>query len=272
MKGPTVLLLHSLKRARTVVLALGLLLSAFQILLIMMAGSFENSGSFAQLSTLIPPFVRDLIGPSMTSFMSFSGMVCLGYFHPVVMASLVGLGIALGTTVTGEIESGFMDLILARPLARHRIITRSIFVCLICSAAPLAMMIVATTVGLRLLAPSGAELPPFALIFSMAANVGMLMLCWSAVALAIGSSARRRGVTGWVTGLAALAMFLLDYVARAWPTAEPASWISPFRYYSPFDLIMGKPLPILNLVVLGAISVTAWVLSYLLFARRDIAH
>src|SRR4051794_25961153 len=68
VKGPAILLLHSLKRARNIVLALGLLLSLFQLLLILMARAYEVAGSFAQMAALMPPFMRELIGSSMASF------------------------------------------------------------------------------------------------------------------------------------------------------------------------------------------------------------
>jgi ABC-type transport system involved in multi-copper enzyme maturation permease subunit len=57
-----------------------------------------------------------------------------------------------------------------------------------------------------------------------------------------------------------------------WKPAEPVAWLSPFRYYRPFDLVMGNPLPSKNLVVLSAIAVVAFVGAYVLFSRRDIAH
>jgi ABC-2 type transport system permease protein len=98
------------------------------------------------------------------------------------------------------------------------------------------------------------------------------MMSWSGVAMAIGAASRRRSVAGGLVGLLALAMFLLDYVARAWAPAERVAWLSPFRYYSPFDLIMGNALAGKNLLVLSAIAVSGFLLAYLFFSRRDISH
>jgi ABC-2 type transport system permease protein len=110
------------------------------------------------------------------------------------------------------------------------------------------------------------------LIFSLAVNLGLLMLSWSGVAMAIGSRSRRRSVAGALAGLLALAAFLLDYVARAWQPAQAVAWLSPFRYYSPFDLLMGNALPARNLLVLAGIAVAGFAAAYLLFAHRDISH
>jgi ABC-2 type transport system permease protein len=265
-------MMYSLKRVRALVAAMTVLLAAFQVLLIVVAGSIQNSNSFEQLSELMPPFVRQLLGPSFLSLMSFRGIVCVGYFHLAVMGSLVGLAIALGTMPTSEIEIGFMDLILSRPVARHWIITRSIALMMICTLAVLAMMMLGTWAGLNWLAPQAVECPGPRLILSLALNLAVLMLCWNAIAMAIGASARRRSAAGGLAGLLALAMFLLDYVARAWEPAERVAWLSPFRYYSPFELVMGNPLSVKNLLVLTGIAVSGYALAYVLFSRRDISH
>lgn len=272
MKGPLILLGHSLKRVRTLVLAMALLLAAFQVLLIVVAGPIQRSGSFQQLGEMLPPFVREVMGPSLTALMSFSGIVCLGYFHLAVMGSLVGLSIALGTMPTSEIETGFMDLILSRPLPRHWIITRSIIVMMICTVAVLGVMMIGTWAGLNGLAPRDVAWPEPGLILRLVMNLGALMLCWNGVAMAIGAGARRRSVAGGLAGLLALAMFLLDYIARAWKPAEQIAWLSPFRYYSPFELLMGNALPAKNILVLAGIAGLGFGLAYVLFSRRDVSH
>lgn len=272
MSGPLLLLLHSLKRVRTLVLTMGILLAGFQWVLIVVARSIQTSGGFEQLSAMLPPFARELMGPSMTSFMSFAGIVCLGYFHLAVMGSLVGLSIALATMPVSEVETGFADLILSRALARHWIITRTIAVAALSIALLLACMMLGTWLGLESLAPTGVVWPTRKLIFSLATNLGLLMLCWSGVALGIGSASRRRSVAGAIAGLLALTTFLLDYVGRLWQPAEAVAWLSPFRYYSPFELVMGKALPLKHLAVLAGIAVAGFAAAYVLFAKRDISH
>lgn len=272
MSAPVVLLAHSIRRARTLVLALGTLLAIFQVLLVQVARSIERSGAFEQIGRLIPEFVREVVGPAFGSFMSFNGIVSLGYFHPVVMAVLIASVISLATMVTGEMENGFMDLILSRPLARHWLITRSIILGMLGVAAPLALMLLGTTVGLGMLAPKELTGQTLRLVLALAGNLGLLMLCWCGVALAISSAARRRGTAGWAAGLVALGTFLLDYVGRAWKPLERFCWISPFRYYSPFDLLMGKSLPMTNLLVLAAIAAAGFALAYFFFRARDIPH
>jgi ABC-2 type transport system permease protein len=143
-------------------------------------------------------------------------------------------------------------------------------VSLLAAVLVLAAMTTATWAGLNTLAPRTAMWPSRKLILSLAANLGLLMLCWSGVAMAIGCASRRRSVAGAFAGLLALATFLLDYVGRLWDPAQTIAWLSPFRYYNPFDLVMGTPLPLKNLAVLGSIAVAGWTAAYVLFSRRDL--
>ena len=272
MRSAALLFAYSLKRARTLVITTGLLLAALQLVLIFVAGELHSSGAFDQLSALLPPFARELLGPSFAVVMSFDGVVCLGYFELAVMGALIALAVTLATTPASEVENGFMDLILARPLARHWIITRTIALTTAVPAILLALMVAGTWTGLKMFAPPGVPWPSPALINSLAINLGMLTLCWGGVAMAIGAASSRRSVAGGAAGLLALGTFLLDYVARLWQPAEKIAWLSPFRYYNPFELIMGNPLPWKNLAVLGAVAAAGFAAAYVLFARRDVSR
>jgi ABC-2 type transport system permease protein len=266
------LLGYSLRRVRVMVISMAALLVCFQVILILVAKSIQSSNAFGQIEALMPAFVRELMGPSVTSMMSFTGMVCLGYFHVAVMSSLVAVSIAIATVPTSEVENGFVDLILSRSIARHWIITRSIVVSVLCTIGLLGAMMAGTWAGLYFLAPAVAGWPSATLVTSLAVNLGLLMLCWAAVAMAIGSVSRRRSTATGIVGLAALAGFLLDYVARVWKPAEPVARLSPFRYYNPFDLLVGIPVPAWNLEVLTMSALVGFALAYVFFSRRDISH
>ena len=178
--------------------------------------------------------------PRLSACLTFKGIVCLGYFHPVVMGALVSVSLTLATIPVMEIETGFIDLVLARPVARHWIVTRSILAALISTVYLLAMMALGTWLGLRNFAAKDAGWPSVGLVGSLAINLGFLMLCWAAIAMAIGCACRRRGSAGAIAGLLALTAYLTDYVGRAWKPAESVAWLSPFRYYTPFELVMGS--------------------------------
>ena len=272
MKSLLILARHSLGRIRILMAVMGALLGLFQVFLIIVANSIQRSDAFEQIGALIPPFIREMLGPSVTSFMSYTGIVCVGYFHLSVMGSLIALSIVLATIPTSEVETGFIDLILSRPLARHWIITRTILIVVLCTAGLLTVMIAGTWIGLNTLALPDVSWPSSTLVLSLATNLWLLMLCWSGIAMAIGSAARRRSVAGGLAGMIALATFLLDYIARAWQPAESIAWLSPLRYFNPFLLLDGRPLAFMNIAVLAGIAISGFVASYAIFSRRDISH
>jgi ABC-2 type transport system permease protein len=272
MKGPLILIAHSLKRVRMLVLGMAVLLGAFQVFLILAASAFERSKALEGMTDLLPPFVREFLGASVTAFLSFSGMVCQGYFHPIVLVSAMALTIAISTMPTSEIESGFMDLILSRPIARHWLITRSIIVMVLCTVTLLGTMLAGTWLGLSVFAPKDITAPAPGSVLSLAVNLGLLMLCWSGVAMAIGAASRRRSVAGTVSGLLALTTFLLDFLGRTWRPAEEVAWISPFRYYNALELIRGVPLQSSDLLVLGSVAAASFATAYVLFAVRDLSR
>ncbi len=261
----------SLKRVWPLLAATGLLLAGFQLLRVLIAASVHNAGEFAQIAELLPPFVRALLGPALTSVMSFSGIVCGGYFDLGIVIALVVLNIALATVPASEIETGFADLILARPLRRHWLITRTIALVWFATVVMLLMIQAGTWTGLALFAPSDAAAPAGRQMLALALNLGMLALCWSGVALAFGA-AFRRGVAGGTTSLLAFAALLIDYAQQLWPPLERLGWVSPFRYFRPFELVMGNPLPVEHLLILWAVAMTGYIVAYLVISQRDIAR
>ncbi|MEP7354537.1 MAG: ABC transporter permease subunit [Acidobacteriota bacterium] len=267
-----VLLWHSLKGVRTLVLVIGVLLALFQVVLIAVARSLENSGQFSQLGALLPPFVRALMGPALAGFLSFNGIVSLGYFEPAVLGAVVGCAITVGTRLALEVESGFLDLILARPVTRHWIVTRSILVTAVSVVVIVAFMVAGTWAGLTMLAPASVEKPSAALVASLAAGLGVLGLSWGALALMAASAANRRGAAGGATGVAALVMFLLDYVGQLWQPAQTVARLSPFHYFRPLDLVMGQTYSVSDTAVLVGITVMGFAAAYVLFLRRDITR
>jgi ABC-2 type transport system permease protein len=266
------LIAQSLRRVRTLLIASGVLLAGFQVVLILQANSIQVSNSFAQMGDLVPAFARDILGPSFVAFLTFKGIVCLGYIHPVVMGALVSVALTLATIPVLEIETGFIDLVLARPVARHWIVTRSILVALISTIYLVLMMAFGTWIGLNKFAAKNAGWPSAGLIGSLAINLELLMLCWAAIAMAIGCACRRRGSAGAIAGLLALTAYLTDYVGRAWKPAESLAWLSPFRYYTPFEIVMGSAVSAKSLYVLGGTAVAGFALAYLIYSRREISH
>jgi ABC-type transport system involved in multi-copper enzyme maturation permease subunit len=267
--GMLVLVRHSLRRFRAILLAIAGLLAAFQFLLTQVATYLFRHSAFGQLSALIPDFVRNA-GGSTLAFMSFAGVVAFGYFHPMVISSVIGLTIAIATEPAAEAEMRFVDLTLARPLGRADLITRTLVLMAIAIVFILGSMTAATWIGLACCTPADVPRPDGRLIASLAIGLGSVMICWAGIALAAASGARRRVSAAGLVGAAALAAYLLDYLGRAWEPAHRLSAISPFHYFEATALVAGTPLDVRDVAVLVGVGVVGAAIGFVVFSRRDI--
>jgi ABC-2 type transport system permease protein len=249
---------------------MALVLGGFQFLLTQVASFLLKSGGFSLMPSLVPDFLRSMAGPSLLTFMSFEGVVAFGYFHPIVIAAHLGLAIAIATEPASEVETRFADLTLARPMARHQVITRTVVVLVVAEAAVLLVMMLATWTGLACCTPANAPRPRLATIRSLAIMLGTVSLCWGGLALAAASAARRRATASGAAAVAALGMYLLDYLGRIWDPARFLSTLSPFHYFEPSSLVSGAPLNARHVAVLVAIGLAGTIASYGIFSRRDL--
>ncbi len=270
MRSAFLLFRLSLKRARILLCVTGLLLAGFQALRVHIAAS-HSASDYEQIAALLPPSVRTILGPSVTSVLSFNGIVCGGYFDLGIVIALVVLTITLATLPAVEIETGFADLILARPMRRHWLITRTIALVLLTILLMLCMILAGTWAGMAMFAPPDASGPPARQTASLALDLAMLLLCWGGVAMAFGTACRP-GVARPAASLIAFAALLLDYAQKLWPALECVGWLSPFKYFTPFELVMGDPLPVDNLLVLWAIAMTGFTVAYFIISHRDITR
>lgn len=261
---------HSLRRHRGLAFAACLLLFFLQILLTLVARAFEVSGQFSRLADFIPEFIRPFVDQTFLASLSFAGMVSFGYTHPIVLILMIAQAIAAATEPVGEVESKFVDLLMARPVGRATGIGRSIAAMALLTGAAVGSMVLGTWAGIVFLAPDGARGPETATVLGLAANLTLLVVAWGAIALAIGAYAKRRATAATIAGLAAFATFVLDFVGRVWDVMAPVARLSPFHYYAPLALVAGNPLPPGDLVVLGSIGVAGCSLALAAWRRRDL--
>lgn len=269
-RATLVLVRHSLRRIRGFVAGLAVILFAFQFLLIEVGAYLTRQSAFGQLSALLPDFVRSAAGPAALAFMSFSGIVGLGYFDPPILAALLSLTITIATEPAAEIEMRFVDLTLARPLARLDLVVRTLMVLLVSAIVVLAVMVTGTSLGLACCAPAGIDRPSFRVLVSLALSLAAVMACFGGIALALAAVARRRAVAAGVAGAAAFVAYLLDYLGRAWEPARSISVISPFHYFEPMTIVMGGSISGRNVAVLLAIALVGTTLGFVAFSRRDV--
>ena len=154
-----------------------------------------------------------------------------------------------------------------------------------------SIVMVALVGGLAFSRPETAPLSVIVMIYTEAAGlllaVGVVIAMQDALV-----SEKREGTAAWVlskpatrtafvlsrlviNGLAIVLTSvvvpgLLVYVTLG--ALTDIGWLSPFKYFTPFELVMGDPLPVENLMVLGAIALTGFTVAYSTISHRDISR
>lgn len=263
------LLLRSAAQSKYVLLGGIVVLSLFQFLLIGQAAEIERSQAFGRMAEFVPAFLQKGLGQQALLLATFRGTVSFGYFHPVIVCLLSLIAIYIATEPAHEMESGLVDLVLARSVPRHRVITRSLLLATTAVAAIAGFMLCGTFIGLRWLAPEATSVPP-GLIGRLAVNLVAVAWCCGAIGLLLAAMSRR-WTTAFTTGaLIVIVGYLIDFLALGWPPARTLAWFFPFQYFPALLIVGGTAAPWRDLLVLGAATAGFVALAYWRFERRDL--
>jgi ABC-2 type transport system permease protein len=169
--------------------------------------------------------------------------------------------------VRGEEERGTMDVLLATPLPRARLLLSKI------GALVIALILIAVLFALGTVAGETRNgHADFVRALLAGLNLGLLAFLFGMVALLLSQFTTSRGAAaGWASGLLLLAL-LLDSTGRL-VNGSWVQYLSPFYYYN-----LNRPLiasfpdqPLAALLLMG-LSVLCAGMSLVLFARRDIGR
>ena len=104
----------------------------------------------------------------------------------------------------------------------------------------------------------------------MLAHLAGVALCFAGFALAIATGARRWSTAFTTAALAAVVLYLVDFLAIGWPPMRVVAWISPFHYYPALSILAGTAPPWRNLGILLSASAVLCAIGYWRFNRRDL--
>lgn len=263
----TTLVLRSLGRAKILCASLACVLAALQLAIIAAAASFSGDGRFEQLAQIVPTFAKNAMGPALSSF---RGLVLFFYFDPLIVMLVVVFAIYLASEPAGDVEANLVDLLLARPLARHIIVTRSFLVMAIGTVLMTGAMQATTWGGLWWMAPPDAEWPAPGQAISLTTHMTLIAWCFGCAALAASGWSRRRGAVVGAIGVLAIVMYLIELLESIWAPARELARFSPFHYYAATGILAGTAQESWNLAVLGTTALAGLVIAYWRYQRRDL--
>lgn len=241
-----------------------------ELLLMAVMGEFSQQDQMTLLrQPFIQRFLKTLLGAELTADLSATGLISLGFTHPIIYALSWSFILSVGTRVpAGEIERGTADLLLTLPVSRS-VLFVSVSLVVATGAAVLSLGALAGLWIADRLLPLWEPLD-FVRLSVLAANLFALQLCVCGAALCASSQASRRGtaielVLGWL-----LTSFLLAFLGQFSETARAFGAFGVLHYHRPLLIVQRGDWPVRDLAVLIGAGGMLWTAGFLLFRHRDI--
>jgi ABC-2 type transport system permease protein len=173
----------------------------------------------------------------------------------------VGAGAA---AIAGEEERGTMEVLLAAPIRRRRIVLEKLgavsgAVVLLGAVTWLALWLGAVAVGMDI---------SVGRLGSATISLVLLALVYTALTLLVGAATGNRGLAIGIGATAALGAYVLDSLALLVDALEPAQPFSPYYYYRAAVPLRNGLDPVDALVLL-ALATVFGALALIAFERRD---
>ncbi|WP_135826501.1 ABC transporter permease subunit [Halorussus ruber] len=249
-------------------LVLSVLLAAMSLLFVALFPSISNSGADldAYMESL-PPAVQAAFGASGTfSITTIEGFLAVELYQ-FFWLLLLGIYAAYlsGGLIAGDVERGRMDVLLAAPVSRARVVVEK-FASLVPVVLAVNLVVGIAVFATVLAIGESISLADLAVVHLL--SVPYLLACGAiglllSVAFSESDAAKRAGL-GAIFGL-----FLLDTVSES----ADLNWlgaISPTRYYDPTAILVSGEYDWSGAVVLLAATVALVAVSAAWFRRKDI--
>jgi ABC-2 type transport system permease protein len=230
--------------------------------------SIGHNPSLVKLVKSYPSTLRAFIGfGGVVDYSSAIGYMGIELFSLMLPLMLIAAAvIAGGRAIAGEEEQATLDLLLANPITRRRLLLGKTAAMVIFVALLVLVVFASLAVSTRI-AGMAVTVPHLA---AAAAAVGLLGLLYGAIALAVGAATGQRSLAYAVAGAAAVAAYLANALGSLVPALSAVRQASPFYQYAAVDplrhgLTLRHSGPVaVGVVVLVAVAVWA-------FDRRDVA-
>jgi ABC-2 type transport system permease protein len=225
----------------------------------------DSAAEFNKLIDAYPDAFKSMF--AIQDFTSGAGFLNAELFSLTVPLVLVVLGISFGAGATaGEEERKTIDLLLANPLPRWRVVAEKLLALVVALVAIGAVLLATLCTGVALLG-MGVGIDRLA---AGVAGAVLLGLCLGTLAMAVGCATGRRGLAAGVAAAVALAGWLVNSLAPMVEGLAPWRKLTLFYQYLGHDPLR-TGLDLGNAAVLVAVAVLLALAALAAFDRRDLA-
>ena len=173
--------------------------------------------------------IRSMLGGEMVRIDQPQSLLSVGYIHPFIVTvfCIWAIGKSSGA-IAGELDRGTMELLLAQPIARWKILTTHLAVDLVTIPVLMLCMITGTTIGVTVLGVPDVRLIDFT---GALVNAAALIFAVSGYTIFLSAIGRYRWrVMGLTLGLT-LVQFLINILGDVWPPLTAIRPLTVFYYY-----------------------------------------
>jgi ABC-2 type transport system permease protein len=229
----------------------------------------ENVRALLSLLKILPGFIKTALGGEALQLGNVTGLVAMGYQHPMVLTLYMVFAVAVPTgLLAGQVQQGTMELILTRPATKLQVYVSAAIVTWLGMIGLVAAMFLGTATGAKVY--TFDQPVPMDRFFRAA-----ILACWAAstvgaIALLAAASFRRRGAAVGVTAGILVVNYLMAVISPWWPWMQPAIPFNLFYYIDLTPAFLGRPWPVHDMAVLGCILMVSAVAGAVIWHRRDL--
>jgi ABC-2 type transport system permease protein len=247
--------------------------------------SFFSSKALENMFSFMPELVEQLMPVPLSQVATQAGRIAVAYDDPIVLLLVTVWGISRGSdAVSGELNRGTMEMVLAQPVTRLGVLGTQAAVTLSGAALLAAAALLGTSIGLATITLEETVSPsvfmPAALnLFAMGAFLAGLTTMVSA-----GSNYRSHtiGIVGAFYAVSMIAK-IIGRLAPGWDWITYGSFFTPFEpqllvaeRWKAWSLWVDGPRGTLELGGLGydsiliGLGLACYVVAAIVFCRRDL--
>lgn len=250
------------------VLGWGLGLAALTVLQLAVYPSIKSQGvRMRDLIDSYPSAFKAMFGMEGVDFTTGPGYLSTETFSLLAPLMLIGLAIALGAgAIASEEERGSLDLLMASPVSRGRVLAAKALgslAALVAAALVFYLTVLAAETALDMGVSPGT-------LAEATTAVLVLACCCGGVAFLAGAATGRRGLAiGAGAGFAVVSYFI-DSLAELTSVVKPWRVVSVFHQASATGAMRGD-LSAPGMLATAAVGVACFFAAMYLFQRRDLA-